>query len=211
MNESEIRSRITSNDPEVLEQALSFVSEKLGIERSRAKRAEDRAAAMFAVSSILAGFVVHFTELLILPGQTGWLVLLSLYLGSITFLMKAGIYAIRALWSLKGYELTPKLAFDVQFLSKTNAIREELIWKIWEYYQLLPVGNQRLFRTNRAQRNMFASIITFGLLGLSWFVIVTTGVSIKPCFDYVCAAVISVAVLFLDQIAERTGNMWYFE
>lgn len=168
MNEQEIRKQVSSNDSEILSQSLAFVKEKLDIERSRQKRAEDRANAMLAVSGILAGFVVHFAQL-ILPGQKGWLILLSLYLGSMILLIKSSLYSILALWSMKGYEVTPTLVFNVQFLSKLDAVREEIIWKIWEYYQLVPMGNQRLFRINRAQRNLFASIISFGLMGFTWF------------------------------------------
>ena len=211
MNEQEIRKQISSNDPEILIQGLGFVTEKLDIERSRAKSAEDRAIAMFTVSGILAGFVVHFAQLLILPRQIGWLILLSLYLGSMAFLIKSSLYSILALWSLKGYEVTPRLVFDVQFLSKVDAIREELIWKIWEYYQLLPLGNQRLFRTNRAQRNMLAAIISFGLLGLAWFFFKTFDITIELLVEIICAIFIGIIVLFLDKISERIGGLWHFE
>jgi len=61
MDEQEIRKQLSSNNPEILKQALEFVTEKLDIERSRERRAEDRATAMFAVSGILAGFVVNFS------------------------------------------------------------------------------------------------------------------------------------------------------
>jgi len=121
------------------------------------------------------------------------------------------LYSIRALWGLKGYELTPELAFDVQSLSKVDAIREELIWKIWEYYQLLPLGNLRLFRTNRAQRNMFASIISFGVLGLAWFFFRTIGICIELFIEVICAAIVVIIALFLDRISERTGGLWHFE
>jgi len=50
MDEQEIRKQLSSNNPEILKQALEFVTEKLDIERSRERRAEDRATAMFAVS-----------------------------------------------------------------------------------------------------------------------------------------------------------------
>lgn len=211
MNEKEIRKKISSNDPEILTQALAFVTEKLDIERSREKKAEDRSATMFAVSGILAGFVIHFSQLLYLPGKSGWLILLFLYFGSVAFLIKSSFFAIRALWSLKAYELTPELVFDIQFLSKSEAVREELIWKIWEYYQLLKLGNQRLFRTHRAQRNMLASIISFGLLSLAWFLFETINISIPSYIDIIFAAAVLFTVLFLDKIFEHFGTLWHFE
>jgi len=38
--------------------------------------------------------------------------------------------------------------FDLQELSEIAALREEITWKIWEYYELLKTSNKRLFYTN---------------------------------------------------------------
>jgi hypothetical protein len=211
MNESDIRKQVTSYDVEVLKQSLSFMTDKLELERSRAKSAEDRATAMLAVAGILAGFVVQSTQLLSVPSQSGWLFLLSLYIGSIVLLMKAGLFAIRALWSLKAYELTPELVFKVQGLSNTDAVREELVWKIWEYYQLLPVGNKRLFWTNRSQRNMFAAVIFFGFLGTAWLVLETANIFVPFYVGITTAVIIAGIVIFLDPISEKLGKVWYFK
>jgi hypothetical protein len=211
MDEADIRKQVTSDDREVLKQSLDFVTEKLELERSRAKSAEDRATAMLAVAGILAGFVVQSTQLLLVPGQGGWLFLLSLYIGAIAFLMKAGLFAIRALWSLKAYELTPELVFEIQMLSDIDAIREELVWKIWEYYQLLSVGNRRLFWTNRSQRNMFIAIISFGFLGTVWFTLETTSIIVPFYVGVIIAVIIAGIVIFLDPVSEKLGNVWYFK
>ena len=211
MKEQEIREKIFSNNPEVLKQMLSFVTEKLSTERVRAKTAEDRAAAMFAVSGILAGFVIHFAQILPSLGQSGWLILLSLYLASMIFLIKSSLYAILAAWNLKGYEVAPDLAFNVQFKSQTDSLREELIWKIWEYYQLLPVGNQRLHRVHRAQKNMFTSIVSFGVLSIVWFILDPVGITIKPIFETICAILIGGVVILLDKISQQISGLWKFE
>jgi hypothetical protein len=211
MEEANIREQVTSQDKDVLKQALGFVNEKLELERSRAKGAENRAVVILGVSGILAGFAIQSAQLLVDPSQNGWLVLLSLYIGSITSLLKAAFFAIRAQWSLKVYELTPELAFEIQKLSPCDAIREELVWKIWEYYQLLPVGNQRLFWTSRSQRNIFTAAILFGLLGIAWFVLKTFSISI-PFFVSVITIIIILSIaVFLDLVSEKLGNLWYFE
>ena len=42
-------------------------------------------------------------------------------------------------------------------LTEEEASHEMLVWKIWEYHQLIPLGNLRLFLTNRSQRNILTS------------------------------------------------------
>ena len=51
----EIRSKITSNDTEVLRHSLGFVQERLREEQDRGKAAETRAVAVLAILGILAG------------------------------------------------------------------------------------------------------------------------------------------------------------
>ena len=112
------------------------------------------------------------------------------------------------MWALKGNELTPELVFDVQLLSKAEAISEELVWKIWEYYQLLPLGNVRLFWTNRAQRNLVMTITVSVLLGLVWFPVERLGVGIPVWVGYITSVLVAGFFLFLDPLAEKLGGVW---
>lgn len=211
MNEDEIRERVTSSNTEVLRQSLSFVNEKLRLERSRSKKAEDRATVMLGAVGVLAGFAIQLSRLATPAIQGGWLSLPALYVGSICFLLKAGFFAIYALWSLRGYELTPELAFEVQDLTEAEAMREELVWKIWEYYQLLPVHNQRLFFSTRAQRNTFAAIASLALLALTRLLFDALSFRIAQCIGIGLAVIVAIGVFFLDPISERLGDLWQFE
>ena len=206
MNESEIRGKLVSSEPAILKQSLDFVNEKLTLERARSAKAEGRAATVFAVTGIMAGFVVQFAKLLGSTEQNKWLAIL-LYTASILFLLKAALFAIQSLMPLKGYELTPQLIFDVQKMSENEAIREEAIWKIWEYYKLLPITNKRLFDSNRAQRNLFAGTITFALLGTVWF-LGQISVLFPKFFVILATILLTVAVVFLDSAIEKLGSFW---
>lgn len=211
MKESEIKIKLSSNELTILKQSLGFINEKLVLERSRSQRAEGRATAILAVTGILSGFVVHFAKLIIgSPSNFQWLYLFSLYVGSILFLLKSALYSLKALWALKGNELTPTLVFNLQSLSEIEALREETTWKIWEYYQLLPLGNERLFWTHRAQRNIFAAIIMFTILGMLWFLSEQiTAPHLPNCIVFLLIILIALFVVFLDRVSEKWGNLWH--
>jgi len=206
----EIKAKLTSNDINILKQSLSFVTEKLSIERIRSSRAETRATSILAVAGILAGFVIYFSKLIGLPGQSHWLILFGVYIVSILFLLKSALFAIKALWTLKGNELKPDLAFDLQNLSEIDALREEITWKIWEYYELLKTGNERLFWTNRAQRNIYAAIITFALLGTCWFFLEQIPIQVPQCVVIFLIVLLSILAILLDVLLERLGKKWHF-
>ena len=208
MDESEIRDKLISNEPAILKQSLDFVNEKLTLERARSTKAEGRSATVFAVTGIMAGFVVQFAKLIDSTSQNKWFTVL-LYAASILFLLKAALFAIKSLLPLNAYELTPQLIFDIQKMSEVDAIREETVWKIWEYYELLPITNRRLFDANRAQRNLFVAIISFALLGIVWFS-GQLGVLFPRPVIILVTALLAILVCFFDTAIERFGNFWKF-
>ena len=210
MNESEIRKNLRSENLFILGQSLTFVNERLVLERSRSEKAEKRATVLLAVSGILSGFIVHFAKLIGLPNSNNTFLLSIFYIGAIFFVLKAGLYAIRALWALKGNELSPHLSFDIQGLSEIDAIREETIWKIWEYYQLLPVGNERLYWTNKSQRNTIGAIVAFTFTGVLWFIQKTTEFYTPVISCFFIAFIMAIIVIFLDIFSEKYGNLWHF-
>ena len=210
MNESEIRKNLRSENLFILGQSLTFVNERLVLERSRSEKAEKRATVLLAVSGILSGFIVHFAKLIGLPNSNNTFLLSIFFIGAIFFVLKAGLYAIRALWALKGNELSPHLSFDIQGLSEIDAIREETIWKIWEYYQLLPVGNERLYWTNKSQRNTIGAIVAFTFTGVLWFIQKTTEFYTPVISCFFIAFIMAIIVIFLDIFSEKYGNLWHF-
>ena len=209
MDPKEISKRLTSEDLDILKQAISFVDGRITLMRDRAKIAETRATAMLVVSGILAGFVVHFGETLQNENISETILFAALYLASILLLIKATYYSIKVLWVLKGNELNPDLAFDLQAKSGNEALREELTWKIWEYYEILPLTNEKLFWLNRSQRNTVSAIISFMFLGIIMFI----RVKFNTEFPWLLRAIIILAlaflVLFIDVTMERFGGVWH--
>ncbi len=210
MNESEIRKNLSSDNLGILKQSLAFINERLLLERSRSEKAEKRATVLLAVTGILSGFIVHFAKFIGLPESNNTFLLSIFFIGAIFFVLKSGLYAIRALWALKGNELSPHLSFDIQKLTELDAIREETIWKIWEYYQLLPVGNERLYWTNKSQRNTIGAIVAFTFTGALWFVQKTNEFSAPFILCLFIAFFMAITVIFLDFFSERFGKLWHF-
>lgn len=210
MKAEEIRTKLTSKDVNILKQSLSFVTEKLSVERLRSSKAETRATTTLIVAGILAGFVTYFSKIIVLPGQSQWVLLFTVYIVSILFLLKSALFAVKALWTLKGNELKPDLAFNLQNLSETDALREEITWKIWEYYELLKISNERLFWTNRSQRNISAAIVAFSFLGICWFLLEQTSIEIPQWVVISLIFLFSITAVFLDLVLERLGKKWHF-
>lgn len=208
MQVTEIKTKLSSNNVNILKQSLSFVTWKLSVERLRSSRAETRATSILAVAGILAGFVIYFSKLIGPLGQNNQLILLIIYNISILFLLKSALSAIKALWALKRYELKPDLAFDLQELSEIDALREETTWKIWEYYELLKTSNKRLFFVNRAQRNIFAAIVAFAFLGAGWFIREQIPIQVPKCV-VIFLIVLLILAIFSDVILERFGKKWH--
>ena len=84
---------------------MSFVTEKLSVERLRSSRAETRATNILAVVGILVGFFIYFSKLIGSPDQNNWVILFIIYITSILFLLKSVLFAIKAIWTLLDYEL----------------------------------------------------------------------------------------------------------
>ncbi|MBA7705460.1 hypothetical protein ES703_114290 [subsurface metagenome] len=210
MQITEIKTKLSSNDVNILKQSLSFVTEKLSVERLRSSRAETRATNILAVVGILVGFFIYFSKLIGSPDQNNWVILFIIYITSILFLLKSVLFAIKALWTLLGYELNPDLVYNLQKLSKIDALREEIAWKIWEYYELLKTSNKRLFLVNRAQRNMFAAIVASAFLGVGWFFLEQMPIQVPKCVVIFLIVLLPILAIFSDVVLERFGKKWHF-
>ena len=208
MDAKEIRSKITSENLSILKRSLLFVDDRLALLRERAKLAETRATAMLAVSGILAGFVVHFGKTLDNLKVSDSILFSALYLAAILFIIKAIYFSIKALWVLKGNELNTDLVFELQDCSEIEALKEELTWKIWEYWEAIPVTNEKLFWLNRSQRNTVAALITYMFLGMILYLEIKL---VFPSYWIVTCLAVSLLVslvLFIDIAMERFGNVW---
>jgi hypothetical protein len=208
---STIKEKLTSSDVDVLKQSLDYLNQRLALERSRSDRAETRATSLLVVGGILAGFVVVFIESFREGKLAEDVLTLILFSSSLLLLAKSLFYAVKALWALKGNELTADLPYDFQSLSPMESIKEELAWKIWEYYELLPVSNQRLFWVNRSQRNLLFAFTAFLCLGAESFASVHMNIVMNTSLAVSLAVILGISIILLDPISERFGNLWTFK
>lgn len=211
MKIDEIQEKLSSEKIEVLKQSLVFVTERISNERDRASKAETRAVATLAFSGVLSSIVViRSPNIFQYSGSASWVLVFTLYVTTIVFLLKSAVFSFQALGVLKRNEVTPDLIFELQEKTEVDALREEVAYKIWEYYQLLPIGTTRLFRVNRSQRNILAAIVTFSLLGIIWGISEKTDLAVTEWLNILVVSISLLGVLLLDTVAESWSNFWYW-
>jgi hypothetical protein len=100
------------------------------------------------------------------------------------------------------------LIYEFQKCSEIESLREELTWKIWEFWELIPVSTEKLFWLNRSQRNTVAALITYMFLGMILFLEMKLDISINFVPTYLLVSMLVVLGLFIDPAMERLGNIW---
>lgn len=211
MKIEEITKRLSSKNIKILVQSLEYINQRLAIERVRAERAESRASALLTMNAILAGFAIIFIESFREGKIQSATVIILLFGGALLLLVKASFFCLKALWVLRGYELNAELPFELQSLKPVDSIREELAWKIWEYYELLPLSTQRLFWVNRAQRNLAWAILLFSFLAIVSFFGTQNDLTLNTTITVSLVILFTAWIILLDPIVERLGNLWKFE
>lgn len=208
MNPEEIYGKLSSEDEKVLKQSISYINEKNSLIRERSTHAESRATAMLTVSGILAGFIVFFVEVLNNENVKSNFIVTACYIVSVLLLIKAVLFAVRVFWVQKGYELTPDLIYDLQTKTDIQALKEELKWKIWEYYEILPLTSTKLFWLSRSQRNTVMAIITLMILGLILFLKINICFEINSLVKSLLLLFTLLVIIFVDIIFEFLGSFW---
>lgn len=211
MEIAEIKEKITSSDITVLKQSLEYVNQRISNERSRSDRAETRSSTLLSVTGILSGFVVFFMDSFFngsIAQNDGKTIL---FFSSVLLISRSLFYSVRSLWTYKSYELSVELAFDFQSLKEIESIRQEISFKIWEYYQLLPISNKRLFYLNRSQRNLLCALIILLFLTVYSMYISNLDLGLNGYFLKSLGIVFITMVLFLDTLFERFGTLWIFK
>lgn len=158
-------------------------------------------------SRFIAGFLAYFgSTAQHLDAQHSLLVVLLLAAGA--FLLKAGYYAVRASWVLKGYELKPDFPLELQRNTLVDSLQFELEWRVWETEQLQLASVRRLFFLNRTQRNFVAGLACF--LGVAATHVLSRWLDLSaPIWAaLVAAAWLTLVVLLLDALVERMGSFW---
>lgn len=202
---NEIRKHITANDIDVLEQSLAFVRERAAYETERGKAAEARATAMLAILGLLAGFVVPLVKAInTVSGDVKWS-LIAAFLGSLLFLSKGLYHAVCVLGVARHYRVKVDSIFDIQGLSRTDALREEITWLVWECQRSIQPNTVKLFRLHRCQRSGLVALILFMIFGFLLLLSENKWLVIPQWFGYGVGLSILLLLSFTDLIAEKTG------
>jgi len=157
MNIEEIERRLTSGDPEVLEQARAFITELLAAETARGSVTEGRAATTLGIVSVVAGFAVTAVAGIVgRDGLTAWVPLIG-YTGSLAFLIRVAYYCVRTVAPQKYHVITPDVIFDLQG-SRIECLRSEIAYKMWQYERDIRPHSAKLFWLGRGQRALLVGV-----------------------------------------------------
>lgn len=202
-----VRSMLPDSD-DGIQRAIPLVQEMVAAVRARSERAETRAAVVLGAAGILSGLVVGFAGHLRAPGIEGWWFLGGLFSATLVLLIKAVHYGLRALDALKGLELSPEAGLELSGMTKPDAEREELVYRVWEYYQLLIVSNSRLYYSQRSQKNFLLAVVTWALTAMVTFILTLDGIKLPAGCEIVGALTVVVAALAADVVIERVSRLW---
>ena len=117
---TDIESRISSSDLEVLRQCRRFVDERLTKEGARGRSAEVRGTAMLALIGAAAAFLVHIADKLpsFSGNPAGMKLGVILYIFAVLFLIKSIYYAVRTLGTLSQLRMEVDSVYEMQHCQK---------------------------------------------------------------------------------------------
>lgn len=206
----EIRSKIKSQDVDVLRQSLDFVRRCHSHELERGKVAETRATVMLGILGVIATLVVpsagDLTTSTELKDQQ-WFLLVC-FVACLLFLAKALAYAIRTISISKRYRLEPTMVYDQQNGSRIEALQTEISGILWEYGKSVQYNSSKLFWLQRCQRNSFVAILVLVLFGFVRLEVLTQFIDLWICISAVIGSLFVGLFVFLDVLAEKFGSIW---
>jgi hypothetical protein len=206
MKIEEIQSRLTSEDPEVLEQARAFITEMLAAETARGSVAEGRAATTLGVIAVVAGFAVTAAGSIVSgSGPTSWHLLIG-YAGALAFLVRGAYFCLRTVSPQKYFIITPDLIFDLQAGSRLDSLRSEIAYKMWQYERDVVPNSGKVFWLGRGQRGLLVGVALLSLTALLARVHVEHPLSFPVWARWTLALLLAALFFLLDPIVERAGD-----
>ncbi len=123
-------------------------------------------------------------------------------------LIKSVMFGLKALDALKGYELSPEASIELSGMKERDAERQELVYRILEYYHFLRVCNSRLYYSQRSLWNLALGIFALVLTVLSKLILSLKLVDLSFGWQIVISLFIIVLALTADYIIERVKKIW---
>lgn len=207
---SDIRCRVTSDDPDVLKQSLEFLYKRLAHENERGKAAESRATVMLAVLGIITGLIIPeartFTSTDLADGEYWFL--LAAFVSCLLFLLRGLYYAIKVMGISKRHQILPDTIYDFQGLSPKDALREEVAAVFLSYHYVVQPNTEKLFFLHRCQRNGVLAICYMVFFGLAFIAVHEQWFNIT-FYVSICFGILNgILFLIMDPLCERFGGIW---
>ena len=206
MKIDEIRSKLTSEDPEILGQARVLITELLAGETARGSMAEGRAATSLGVVSVVAGFAVNAAGAIVNErGPISWPLLIG-YGAALSFLIRGAYFCLRTVSPQKYFIVTPDTIFDLQAVSRVDGLRSEIAHKMWQYERDIVPNSAKLFWLGRGQRALLVGVALLLLTALVFLVQGKHDVLLSPCQRWVVTLVLAALFFLLDPAIEHAGD-----
>ena len=214
----EIRSKISSDDPDILEYCLIFTKECMEEEKDRGKAFETKAGGILAILGILTGLVVPVTARFHLSGvdffgKETYLILFIIFVAFVLFLIKAIWYAIKVVRisrTSKTYRFTPEAVYQFQSIDILEVKRKVISHRIHIYPTIVKRNTEKAYYLQRSHRNSAISIaiyLVFGSIFLSDTTMLPSWI-LSSCFTYALLSTILVVFFFLDPILEKVEGIF---
>ena len=206
LSREQIARKITSEAPDVLSECLRFVDDRLAKESDRARNAENRAIAMVALIAAAVFLLISIADELPVMARHGRFGLsLVSFAGATLFLLKSAYYAIRTLGVLVEYRVKVQSVFAVQSLALAEALRDELVGKIWECLMAEEPNTYRLYQLQRCQRSLVFAIFFSMAVGATFLLDSAWLGSAEPCAVIAVGSLSILSLAFADPLIERLG------
>lgn len=161
----DIKSMLSSDDINVVQECKNFIDERAVSERMRGESAERRANIILSTLGASSAVLVFIASNLIKDQQqAGWLILL-MYASAVLWVCRSVWYCIKSIRTQSRYRVTEATVFEVQDRSEVDTIKEFLSGRIWEIQHSIQPNTERLFYVQRAQRALIIFIVILLFLG----------------------------------------------
>ena len=207
----EISDKINTKDKEVLLHCLVIINEHLNKENQRGISSTNKLNSMLTLMGVGSALLFFFGNFLFSNNEVQNDIMIKIFfLFAATFLIKSIYYSIKTMSVQKVNRLNPDLIFDIQNKNFIESIRYEIVWKIWEYKQLLPFHTSKLFLINRCQRNFFITVLIILIIATLLPFNIQQLSDIPLTFKYVSYVIFIFIFLFGDAIMDRLG-FWHYQ
>ena len=204
----EIKENITSKDKDLLNQSLNLINEHLKREAKRGDSAFQRVSMLLTLTGILSGIFIFFGKLVLIDLNGNLMILIYfIYALIIIFFFKTIYFSIKTIDLQHALELSPNTVYEIQSMKNNEALRYEIAEKMWEYDQMLPYNNKKLFNYSRGQRNLLFGMFFILILGLLF--IINGKIQLDLNFQYAISIILIIFAIFCDKILEHFG-FWEF-